>query len=234
MVYILPYVEQATIFEQWDFSNSSGFTNAANELLIRSLVISSYVCPSAVVPLWSNNQNTKLAPTYAGIAGAINGIIPGYAETRNGSSGSGTLGAGGILFAMSKINFRDMLDGTSNVMAVSEHGDYLRDVAGAKFNRQSCQPYSFAMGGNGNLGDRQFNCTTIQYNINQKTGWPAGCSFGRDQRGFGQNIPLNSGHPGGVNVVLCDASVRFLGESTPLSLLGQLATRDDGNPLPSY
>ena len=46
------------------------------------------------------------------------------------------------------------------------------------------------------------------------------------------NVPLNSAHPGGVNAVFADGSVRFLTDSTPLAVVAQLATRDDGIPLP--
>src|SRR5262249_36189582 len=42
------------------------------------------------------------------------------------------------------------------------------------------------------------------------------------------NVSLSSSHPGGVNVALCDGSVRFLRETTPLSTLLGLASRNGG------
>jgi prepilin-type processing-associated H-X9-DG protein len=39
---------------------------------------------------------------------------------------------------------------------------------------------------------------------------------------------LSSGHPGGVNAVFADGSVRWLGNATLLGMLARLATRDDG------
>ena len=50
----------------------------------------------------------------------------------------------------------------------------------------------------------------------------------------GANIPLSSTHGGGVNVLFCDGTVRFLAYSMPLGVLAKLATRDDGNPLPEF
>jgi prepilin-type processing-associated H-X9-DG protein len=48
------------------------------------------------------------------------------------------------------------------------------------------------------------------------------------------NIPLSSSHSGGCNIVLGDASVRFIRDSTPLLTLQYLASRADGNVLPDY
>jgi prepilin-type processing-associated H-X9-DG protein len=40
--------------------------------------------------------------------------------------------------------------------------------------------------------------------------------------------PYTSNHPGGANFVFCDGSVRFLSNSTPLTTLQALATRNGG------
>jgi len=90
--------------------------------------------------------------------------------------------------------------------------------------------------------------TTIRYRINQKTdgihsGWPCQAvvggigvgvcggsfsGFGSGWNSEGANVPLLSNHMGGVNALFGDGSVRFLGDSTDLLTLAQLATRDDG------
>jgi prepilin-type processing-associated H-X9-DG protein len=73
--------------------------------------------------------------------------------------------------------------------------------------------------------------TTIRYNINQKRGWPdppGNCGALGVCDNVGNNIPLNSEHPGGVNGLFCDGSVRFLSETMDLATLARIATRDDG------
>jgi prepilin-type processing-associated H-X9-DG protein len=40
--------------------------------------------------------------------------------------------------------------------------------------------------------------------------------------------PYTSAHPGGVNVVMCDGSVRFLLDTTPMEILQRAATRNGG------
>ena len=240
MVYILSYVEQSTMYDNWKFDGtSSGYTNANNQALRQNKVLDAYRCPSSVLPMVPNSgAQYGMVPTYAGIAGIIGGanaIIPNYTESRAANGGSGWLSAGGALFSNSRINFRDMMDGSSNVLAVSEQGDFIVDVNGTKNAFNASQPYGWAMGaGSANpppaYTDRQFQCTTIRYPINQKTGWPAGGGGGATgiTMDSGQNTPLNSCHPGGVNGLLCDGSVRFLGQTTELVVLAQIATRDDG------
>jgi prepilin-type N-terminal cleavage/methylation domain-containing protein/prepilin-type processing-associated H-X9-DG protein len=85
--------------------------------------------------------------------------------------------------------------------------------------------------------------TTIRYRINQKTGWACQVTVGGIGVGVcggsqstpgngwnseGANVPLVSQHPGGVNALFGDGSVRFLHDDTALLTLAQLATRDDG------
>jgi prepilin-type processing-associated H-X9-DG protein len=52
----------------------------------------------------------------------------------------------------------------------------------------------------------------------------------------GWNKPIQSVHPGGANVLLCDGGVRFLPNATAWDVLKWMAIRDDGqvfaDPIP--
>ena len=50
----------------------------------------------------------------------------------------------------------------------------------------------------------------------------------------GQNDGLYSAHPGGVQVLLCDGSARFISDDIDMFTLRILATRDDAQAIPEY
>jgi prepilin-type N-terminal cleavage/methylation domain-containing protein/prepilin-type processing-associated H-X9-DG protein len=262
MVFILPQVEQQAFFSQWQLNNSSGWGNGTDGALLNNFVISIYRCPSTTLPVQQNGltnpttdpggNGTAMVPTYCGIAGAVNGLIPGYTESRTSTGGGGAgccnggiTSAGGVMFPNAQIKLTGIGDGTSNTMMISEQSDYLTTTSGQKVSWNASGPHGWAIGSHagtppnyGNGGDaRAMQITTIRYPINQKTGWtptPGNCGSQGVCDNTGQNIPLNSNHTGGVNVMLGDGSVRFVRDSITLQTLAQLATRDDGVPLGDY
>ncbi len=264
LVYVLSKVDQAPIADNWQFSGNSGWGNTSNANLLvsngKQVFISAFWCPSSPMAQWAPNQLASItytmAPSYVGISGAGAGLIPGYTESRvnsGSSSGGGTAGGGGVLYPNSQVRIQDILDGTTNVMAVSEQSDYMVQNGTTKVQWQAGYTYGFQMGITGtdssppsyNSGgdNRTPNMTTILYGVNRKNDdgkgntWNGTCNDATRPgvcNGPGNNIPLNSAHPGGVNIGLCDGSVRFVGDTVTLDVLARLATRDDNQPVPSY
>lgn len=263
IAHVLPYVEQGQLFQQLVFKGNSGWSYQdpagvyPNNVAISNAKLPSFFCPSSPLPLVvagtpPGGSNVQLV-TYVGISGAVDGLIPGYAETRTnngnatipGCCSGGRVSGGGILFPNGQIGFRNVTDGTSNVAAVSEQGDFLITQNGAKVSWGAGQLHGWLIGCGGSGippsynsgGDaRTFQQTTIRYPINQKEGWPNAGDCGNLGvcQNLGVNIPLNSAHPGGVHILICDGSVRFLSDATSMSLLGRLATRDDGMTVENY
>ena len=184
----------------------------------------------------------------------MDGLIPGYTETRRFVSANiGELCGGGILGPNSKVTFGTIVDGSSNVMLVGEQSTFYFTTTGAKKDWRTSGGLGFQIGvgttsevtstpPNFTGNPFTFNFYTVRYPINKNRGWadPSGTMA----IGVGQinptsyitaiNLPLNSAHPGGIVVVLGDGSVRFVGETTTLTALAQLATRDDGTPLGDF
>jgi len=260
VAFILPYMEQDNLYKKLDFSGGSGWDSGRNGPVITNVVLPNFRCPSSPMPLtaWGgfNNGSNVMANNYVGISGAVNGLIPGYTDTRveSGASSAGCCSGGivsgsGLLFIGSEmVTMGTIPDGTSNTMMVSEQGDYMITQDGGKRQWGSGQTHGWLIGGYsvpsppnswGRGGDdRSFQMVTIRYPINMKkgptgTGWP---NPPGDCGGLGvcdntpSNVPLNSAHAGGVNALLADGSVRFLRDSLTLQVLAQLAIRDDGLP----
>lgn len=81
LVFTLPYVEQAPLFNQLDFSNNSGWGTSAgiNTQAADRKVIDAFICPSSTLPKLcsSGYGGTRLtAPSYAGVSGTVQGLIP--------------------------------------------------------------------------------------------------------------------------------------------------------------
>lgn len=176
----------------------------------------------------SGSGQTSANACYVGIAGSAD-----EATATTWASGNGIVGSKGVLFPNAKVGVQDITDGTSKQLVISEHADYQTDASDTRQHIRGSQPHSFAMGfnrtntpsGGGDPGDlRAFNTTTIRYQINAKRMANQAGVIGN----YGNNIPLNSAHSGGVNSVFADGSVRYLAEAIQLTTLQSLAKRDDG------
>jgi prepilin-type N-terminal cleavage/methylation domain-containing protein/prepilin-type processing-associated H-X9-DG protein len=249
IVFLLPYVEQQTLYQRFLFNGGSGWATANNYQQSNQMTMPLFRCPSTPLPEW-----TTVAPTsgrwhwttYVGIAGAVPSLIPNYNDNRwaqgCGNAGcccGGIAASNGSLFPGGPCKIAEMLDGTSNTIWVSEHGDYLVTQNGTRvawgggwhtwlIGSYLTTPVTTANSG-GDL--RHMNMTTIRYPINQKTGWPnppGNCGSMGVCDNYGSNIPLNAAHVGGVNVLFGDGHIGFLRNSTGTDVLAMLAIRDDG------
>lgn len=234
-VYLLPYMEQDNVYNRFQHTTASGYTNANNMAVVNRFVVPNYRCPSSTLPEFyatSNNAGSiQMFTSYTGIAGST-------LDTPLNTGGHGSGSGGGSLFQNSKINFSAITDGTSNTIIVGEQSDHLRDannqpITGSYSAITSQGPHGWTMGTNNTAvgtanTERHFNCTTVAYQINQR-GLP---NSGGTSHNTGRNIPLSSGHTGGVNVAMGDGSVRFLKSSTALATLQMLCSRADGLVIP--
>jgi prepilin-type N-terminal cleavage/methylation domain-containing protein len=235
-VYILPYIEQSNIYDRWIFDgNSSGYTHSTNMPLVNQVKIKVYRCPSSVIPdTYATSYNAgsiQMMTSYTGIAGAYSATAP---FNNVGSGGYGYTAQDGCLFANSSQNMSALTDGTSNTIMVGEQSDHLRDsnnqpILGSFSAITSQGPHGWTMGaGNANKGkdytDRHFNCTTVQYSINQR-GLPNSGGTGDN---MGNNLPLSSRHSGGCIVTVADGSSRFLAQTTAINVLLAFSGGQDG------
>jgi prepilin-type N-terminal cleavage/methylation domain-containing protein/prepilin-type processing-associated H-X9-DG protein len=223
---LLPFVEQENVQKLIDFGVPVAHTS--NQLASQTTV-KLFVCPSD------------------GAGGRVPGSI--HAGTNYvACNGSGTLAYGLIasgdgMFTQTNLGFRDLIDGLSNTAAMSEsilgHGntstgatpaDYRREVlevpGGSDPTPTACAAAAGVWSGqrgakwiDGHYGNSLYNHF---YTPNPQT-WD--CGNGSHNKGLST---ARSRHPGGVNLLIADGSVRFVPETIDLTTWRALATRNGG------
>jgi len=233
--YVLPYLDQNSIYTTAGaeaYPTGAGWNSAFTLANLDNKILPIYRCPGSTMPVLcyftptpAGYGNSKvMAASYLGVAGAVDGSISGYTSsgTKQNNGSGGICAANGILFPGSNVKFPEITDGTSNTMLVGEVSDWLVTVNGNKVNWASSlgwfigsqngnSPPTYVAGGD----NRTFGVTTIRYRLNQKTGWAEGtppsaggdCTTGVCMN-YGNNTPLNSPHPSGVNEHLPEPAQR--------------------------
>jgi len=259
---ILPYLEQAPVYNQLTFSGTHyGWTwngtaeGGANGRVLAQSSIPGVICPSS--PLRAKRDSgDHVIPNaqYYGISGPANGN--GYTNPTNkqitccgccgGQQATGVFSSSGTFAIAETFGFKDMVDGTSNTMAVGEASNFVFDAApasGGTRTRQVNGTHGIMMGsphpvtidawGGGGSMDRPFNLTTVRFPpnspvIDNDPNWPG---VGDN---FGSNNPLNSAHTGGVQVLLNDGSARFISDNIDMLTLKRLCARNDGQVIGEF
>ena len=225
----MPYMELDNLYKQLDPSNnvvicekSSGTLLAAGNAVLQKTVIPAYICPSATDP----EQNwTRLPATaspgslgksnYAAFAGLDwNGEAPVPVTAPLATTGQTVKGmfVDATLYGVRR--FRDILDGSSNVLAV---GEKLRVDLDTTY---------YAQAGAENFGaywvgiapdTRAMQCVSA-LNFPPGTFTVNGSSINA----------YRSQHSGGCFFLLCDGHVIFLSENADQTALTLIGTVDDG------
>jgi prepilin-type N-terminal cleavage/methylation domain-containing protein len=246
---MLPYLDQAALYNQIDFNKNTDVS--PNSLLHRN-VVPALLCPSDLKYASSSPTDSR----YNG-SGVNYGVSAGPSQFWS----VGTADAVGMFNRLVPVRISDILDGTSNCLAVAEQIIPATDVAGKLAQGIEVGPSltgaSFST--NGNLQTFADGCTgttTLNGNYNMNTKWMNG--------DMGQNVinTLNtpnslrpdclvgcsgcwaftangvktsrSRHVGGVQGLLADGSVRFFSENLDILTWQRLGARADGAVLGEF
>jgi len=233
--FLLPYIEQDALYKQLNltartpqavFADTTDPNNPGYKLLQAAIPV--YICPSDDAqrpPLNDNRPFIKFTGT---------GPNPFFAGISNYPGNGGNDGDHGLFQENKQMTMGDIVDGTSNTLAVGERISG-PTVAGWK---PACAAVWFGLS-----------------QVNNDTAGGQGCVRGytlyRMPDGYSNtaadapDIAFSSRHSQGANFALCDGSVRFIAYSiswsdantkAPNSKSGtfnRLGDRDDGNPLGS-
>ncbi len=217
-VFILPYIEQESLYKQYNFAVD--WKDPANDL-VRNTPVKTFQCPSA-------SPNRRDSFTSAGVT--ITGVCGDYGPDNGVDTALVTAGlvdnpsgAAAALRGVLRVNelhiFADILDGTSNTILIAEdtsrpqrwRGGLLtsgRQSAGMWADRDSEYiTHGFDSTGTTNPGPCAVNCTNAD--------------------------EIFALHTGGANVLLGDGAVRFLSTTVSIRTVAALITRNGGEVIGS-
>ena len=248
--YILPYMEQATVWEgiDWNccgcwgephpvYSACPGNPDHWNSL---TTVIDTFRCPSselsptfnAVSPGGSQPRWNDLGRMeYVGIAGSADPPYPGLNALV--SLGTQTV-SNGVLFCDDddgakpprKTGMKHILDGTSHSLMVGEssgltQNQQMTDIGGVS--------YGGAAWSMGYCSAAEMHvCRVVFFAPNSPNFYDCGGPCGIPLNNAISWAALKSNHPGGVNTVLADGAVRFITDDIDLFTLRHMSMIDDG------
>jgi prepilin-type N-terminal cleavage/methylation domain-containing protein len=235
-VMALPFLEQQPLYDQYDFrfaacnytrnpptdlntgATATLTTSAANATVV-STVLGAFNCPSdAYNPIMSDEPGTTYNP-YNGNTGAKSSYDFSVRENDRGTHNDWVQQASNTRYMFgenSDTGIQHVLDGTSNTVAINEQTHWVIDGA----------PVAW-----GYRGWVQFGLDLAWYGINRFDVFLGSWYTGDRTKIRGRLAEFGttgSLHPGGVNTTLGDGSVRFLSETTDLTVLRAISTMAGG------
>lgn len=236
LVRILPYIEEESIYN--DFDQQSSVTgrlipdalphNEHNRELLKGEDFPWMFCPSSSLDrfsltLFGAQSPNVMSPCFVGISGAWD-----HPTTRDKdpTGAAGKISWGGVIIADNCVRIQDIRDGTTHTMMVAEQSGWCQDETGARVDCRSDCGYGFPMGTARDIKigwERQFNMTCVIHPIGETSYLAYGVAGD-----CGPNRPIQSAHPGGTNVLLADGSGQYFANTLDLQVLYNLANRDDG------
>ncbi|MCX7428070.1 MAG: DUF1559 domain-containing protein [Planctomycetia bacterium] len=236
-ILILPYLEQLTLYKQFDFSLpfSARIVDGSPNQLKQWQPNSAFQCPS--------DPNSKPDVPNSNYYGCAGGGIDGEAACSSRSDRLRVFFTNGVFYLNSKVRIRDISDGTSNVflagetiycnLLTGEIDDYGTSSNGMSWSWASTvQVYSG--GGYSYLASCAAAVDPINLPISgsgpkldaSRAYDPAmALNYHVPMRGFG------SFHPGGCQMMMADGSIHFASEAMDLAVYRDLGARDDGEPV---
>lgn len=242
MVSILPFIEQANLYQRINPQGQPGIFSAAmiaqfypGATIIPGgeTILAAYLCPSSALP--------QICPATYSVPGAPGGgAVPsqratavGYATSSYKAAGGSNSGDFGMMHKACEgggVRFRDVTDGLSNTIAVGESTYCSTDVSAA--SRATVPPTQFRDWplwiGSGGQSDEAIR-------INGRYNSPINARVSPNRMALAVNDDnAFSYHTGGAQFLLGDGSVRFISENIDTRTYDWLHDKRDGQALGEF
>jgi prepilin-type processing-associated H-X9-DG protein len=222
---ILPFIEQDNLYRELInfFNSSSPYSYSALGFPRMDTVISTLMCPS--------DPNSPKVRTYWGGLDPVNTPNQGFSgnyvvcassDFFNDSGYLKSANLDGVIYALSKTTFADITDGTANTALLSElllvQDTSSHDIRGRYYNpAHSGVAFSTRLPPNTQIAD-VFNWCSSTPPVYAPCRWSGTFIF----------VLARSRHPQGVNMAMCDGSVRFLRNTVNPTTYKVLGSRGGG------
>jgi prepilin-type N-terminal cleavage/methylation domain-containing protein/prepilin-type processing-associated H-X9-DG protein len=225
--FILPFIEQRPLFENFDFTAGNYNTNGGVRRSQNGLTkVAMYLCPSSPAEKMMMN-----APSYPNGPDLVNGTTPPFTlhyyinmgpkgQSPSGqtyehrSVGShGGFSQQGVCEINSKYKLKDITDGTAFTFLLGENSRH-DNKYGSRFR-------NWMRGCDGSTDQEICGCRNYVNAINTPV-LASATTF--------NDIPMGSMHPGGANFSLCDGAVRFVSQNIDLGIYKATSSRNGDEP----
>ncbi len=246
---LLAFLEQQTIsdklnFETGSFSGWNTQPFSEGNQILEGLLVPVYKCPSSTIDPFINeptsiNDHGGLMHDYVGISGAYpDPGGRGSAVCRQ--SMRGYVCNTGLLAPHESMAIKHASDGTSNTIIVAEQSGLVADRSvrsnyggGWAGARDHATGYDLKPRKANQIedGTNYYHCglTVVRWAINSQT-----TIANSSSTTYETNTILNSFHPGVIQILLADGSIRAISETIDMETLRRLASADDGVPIGDF
>jgi prepilin-type N-terminal cleavage/methylation domain-containing protein len=242
-VLLMPYMESESLYELFDLSRNINHGSQPNDPGRRT-PLAGYICPtrradlSKAVTLDDTGNGGGACSDYAGCGGSDNNYGRRLSQGANGvfvvpedDQFTGEDSGDDTWDWECSVRFATIKDGLSNTLMVGE-----KHIPGYHLSRKSPLQYD----GPVYRGKQDTDYHSRGWSIRRAgPGYGLICSAneicGPPANGVRDSVcgmAFGSWHPGVCPFVLCDGSVRAFSATTPEHILGRLAQRNDGLPIP--
>jgi len=239
-VALLPYIEQDSLYRQYNYQNVSSSSNPYNLTLgadptpnpnriVAQTVVKTYVCPSdSNTPGSSSNlprstdfyeRDAFQRSNYLFATGNYTDYDAPWANITSITKGAfGNDGAAKI---------SAIPDGTSNTIAIGE------SVTASKKQSAHYGPW-WGAGTHTAVHGRVYSSANLTPSAQDAADWGINCVYRADTLGRVYAWDFSSNHSGGANFVFLDGSVRFIANSIDYPTFCMLNWYADGSPIQNY
>jgi prepilin-type N-terminal cleavage/methylation domain-containing protein len=261
LAYLSPYLDQANLYNLLNLNAPTYCSGPGgsiicdpNNQIAAGMIIPIFLCPS--------DKGTSLGGGYGvaslGPANYVANLGSGLNSTAAGPANGSPYNADGIAFADSRVKIADITDGTSNTAAMSEStlGDGDESATGPTPPAKAEKVYGYLYTFQSSLDDAACAAPT-HWNLDRRRGflWFSGeirnaaynhyytpnykswdCITNAAAMGYtaiGWKA-ARSQHVGGVHLLLCDGSVRFVSDNVDRVTWRALSTRSGGEVIGEF